>query len=429
MIKKLLSCIGLVASAAVAAPPPSPAWTSDQIRAARPVDPVQALVMEYVLDDFTLCRSLAWQAAGSTFDNDSCYAGPAFRLAELANRRMLRAIIQQSGGKLAPAATGTDAPYWAEQQLSIQDAISDPLVASAGARGMEWRLGNEVVVRTSGDGLPFSEAERQAMARYLARHVDLHPQVRQALLQAGRLPGQIVIERRDLDRKSTEVLTFSNPQRRTVSYPLPPHLVPVLAGRSGTTAAEATGIRQTLLAIAGTAKPPKPGLDELIGRIREAVSAGRSIDAILQFMALSQQYGGELQSDPTQMDKLRALTPLLKPMMAAPEVAELTRASMLAGTTAPSPEREGAARYLADATKLDALPFGTFRYVTHLAAYPCASPAFKDLGEYLYSQFDMPRAWQAWDLGRAVDPLWRGGPMQAVAAYEERVRRTVPSNF
>lgn len=469
----------------------TPDWNSDQVRAARSTSPANALVIEYkreitsagaapqvqsgsvtlagdfvevssqdghALDDFALCRSLTWRAGDAAFANESCYAAPAFRLAELANRRMLRAVLEAAKGTAAKM-SDLAAPYWAEQELAVQDAITDPLVASRTAQGTQWRLGNDVVVRSSG-GFSFSGAERTAVARYLARHLDLHPQVRQALLEAGNFPERLVIERHQLGHPSTEVITFSNPQRRSVNYPLPPHLVSALVMQSRLTTIEGAGLRQTLLAIAGTAKPPKPNMDDLIDRIRTATAEGRNLEAFLHFLVLSQQYGGELQSNPAKMEKLRSLAPSLKAAMAAPEVVEFNNASMLAGSTQPSSQRESAARYLAGANKLDKLPFGTFRYVTfanlvrtsgdaggwdksiaahmpsladcywtHIAAYPWASPAFKDLGDFWYTQFDTAKAWEAWDLGRAVDPSWRGGPMQSVAGLENSVRQAVPSNF
>ncbi len=365
--------------------------------------------------------------------------------------------------RMAIGATGKTAhltvPYWAEQDLAVQDVISDPLVASRTARSTEWRLGKDVVVRTSG-GFAFSPAERKAVARYFARHVDLHPQVRQALLDAGIFPERLVIERHQIGRPSTEVFTFFNPQRRSVSYPLPPHLVSALVMQSQVKTTEGAGLRQALLAIAGTAKPPKRSFSELLDRIKTATAQGRSLEAFLQFLTLSQQYSGELQSDPAKMEKLRSLAPSVRTAMATPEVVDFNRASELAGSPYQSPQREGAARYLAGASKLDTLPFGTFRYVTfanllrntgdtrswdksitahmppladcywtHIAAYPWANGAFKDLGDYWYSQFDTTKAWQAWDLGRAVDPGWPGGPMLAIGSLENRIRQSVPSNF
>jgi len=117
-------------------------------------------------------------------------------------------------------------------------------------------------------------------------------------------------------------------------------------------------------------------------------------------------------------------------------------------------------RYLSNADNLDKIEFGTFRYVTfanlvrisggtkkwdkaifekmpsltdgywkHIAAYPWASNAFKDLGDTWYVQFEAFRAWEAWDLGRAVDPDWPRGSMQSVTKLEQNIRSAMPDNF
>jgi hypothetical protein len=68
-------------------------------------------------------------------------------------------------------------------------------------------------------------------------------------------------------------------------------------------------------------------------------------------------------------------------------------------------------------------------YWKHIAAYPWASPVFKDLGDYRYSRYEMPEAWEAWDLGRAIDPqsdLWM---MREVGQLENKLRQAMPDNF
>ncbi len=63
---------------------------------------------------------------------------------------------------------------------------------------------------------------------------------------------------------------------------------------------EAAGLRQTLRAIAGTAKPPKPSLSELLDHIKVATAQGHSLEAFLEFLTLSQQYIGDLLRIPIE---------------------------------------------------------------------------------------------------------------------------------
>ncbi|EGF90532.1 hypothetical protein ABI_35550 [Asticcacaulis biprosthecium C19] len=212
-----------------------PQSTSDEIRAVRPLR-VPALRLSYTLDqageapqagtvtladDFTavfdedgirvediaICRSLSWKVQAHAFDNDSCYAMPAFRIVELQNRRYLASLmaeIKPSDGK-SPANL---APYWAEQELAVQTDPVDHLVATEAETQIEWRLGKDVVVTTSQRGHAFTEQEKPRVARYFARFVNLHPQVRRAILTSGQWPERIQIESRSTPQATTVVLTF-----------------------------------------------------------------------------------------------------------------------------------------------------------------------------------------------------------------------------
>ena len=157
------------------------------------------------------------------------------------------------------------------------------------------------------------------------------------------------------------------------------------------------------------------------------------------------------QRDADAKKRAIAALAILKPVVATPDFGPFYRATLLAGQKGSEPERETAARYLASATDLDALPYGTFRYVTfanlirfsqnasrwdksifqampnirdcywtHIASHPWSASIFKDLGDFHYSSFDAFHAWQAWDLGRSIDPDWEAGTIKAVAAFEQR---------
>jgi len=144
-----------------------------------------------------------------------------------------------------------------------------------------------------------------------------------------------------------------------------------------------------------------------------------------------------------------------------PAAAALWQTQDLAGNPRATGDRQGAARYLAGATALDRMPFGTFRYLTfanlvrvspesskwdpailklmptplvdnywtHIAAYPWAANAYKDAGDAYFSNYDTPNAWLAYDLGRAVDKEWQSGPMATLAAFEQQLRSTQPDFF
>ena len=413
---------------------------------------------DHVLDDFALCRVLSWKTGESALDNQSCFFMPAFRLSELHNRQAMNRILAAAmDKKTAPASF---APYWAEQELSIQDDASDPLKPQTGPAETDYSLNGHIVVRISATGAAFTADEHREVARYLARRTDLHPQILRAILASGQLPDTVVIERYEADQPQTETLHFSDVSRPMRAYPLPPHLTAAMAADARGDSPQARGLRQVLAALDGTAQPPRPDFDTLMKQLDAAINAKQAMASTMVFQELVSQYGGSLMSDTARMGRLKAILPGLQTMFAEPESASFMAASKLAGDGKPTPQNEAAARYLSRAKDMDGLPFGTYRYVTfanlvrasgdtstwdktiftampslsdcywtHIAAYPWASNIYKDLGDLEYEDYAMDKAWQAWDLARAVDPDWRTGILQSVVKYEDRLRTALPDIF
>lgn len=147
-------------------------------------------------------------------------------------------------------------------------------------------------------------------------------------------------------------------------------------------------------------------------------------------------------------------------MRASPEVAEFMAANDLAADPRATGDREAAARFLTTEAMASA-PFSSFRFVTyanllsgagntrdwdpaiaqkmpkmlvdnywlHVAAYPWASAAYKDVGDVYFRNFQPKEAWEAYDLGRAVDPNWARSPMKDVEAFELQLRAQEPDFF
>ena len=474
-----------------AAPLVSPTAGSDQIRAARTVSAADDLVFTYTrtvtakgrpvsadtgtvilgadftaidqaadhtLDDFALCRVLSWKTGATDVDNQSCFYMPAFRLAELSNRQALNRML--TGAMESKKVPESLAPYWAEQELSVQDAPTDPLKIHTGATTVDYSLNGRVVVRTSLAGTAFAADQRQRVARYLARHVDLHPQVLRAILASGQVPSDIIIERYQADQPNTETLHFTALSHQVRDYPLPPHLTAALVTTAKGDSIEARGLKQALAVMDGTVQPPKPDFETLMGRLEVAVDGKQAMAATLLFQELASEYGGSLLSDATRMARLKAVMPRLQVLFAEPDSARFMQAAELAGDSKATPQNEAAARYLSEAKGLDAMPFGTFRYVTfanlvrasgdisgwdkgifsampalpdcywtHIAAYPWIGNTYKDMGDLAYGDFQLDKAWQAWDLGRAVDSDWRKDTLQSVAEYEDSLRAALPDDF
>lgn len=490
MLKHLMMIAVLAAMPLAAhAVQPTPDWGSDRILTERPTASQDAIVVSYTrtiredsgtettqtgtvtlasdfvdvttgddhwLDDFALCRSLAWTTGKSQIDNASCYAAPAFRLIELGNRKTLNGMLREAASK-KPVSTDL-ANYWPEQELAIQYKPADPLTRRTQPDETQWRLGDEVVVRTGASSFAFTPAERPAVARYFSRHVDLHPQILHALLASGQWPEHLVIERRTPGASSTETLEFSNFQRAAVGYPVPRGLTSTTVIASHEETPRGHALRQAIKVINGSG-PAKPALQTVLDGIVAAAHDQRDLEGTLLFFQMTQLYTGELASA-DGLAHVRTINDSIIAVYRSPASKPFVDASDMAGNSTVGAGPEAAARYLAQATDMDKLAYGTFRYVTyanlarstsdsanwdrsiidavpsladcywlHIAAAPWGANVYTDLGNLSLDDFDVVTAWEAWDIGRAVDPDWQTGVMKSIAEYEGRLRRDAPDSF
>ncbi|QUD89463.1 hypothetical protein [Phenylobacterium montanum] len=466
-----------------------PQWSSDQIRAARPVEPEGALVFDlkteevggktpktttsavtlepsftlvvtgaqHVLYDHRLCRTLIWTEGKPGLHSMSCYAAPAFKTFELTNRRYL-AKITSALGKASPL---DNDPYWAEAELGYQDKPADRLASSRSGDKTEYRLGGEVVARFGGSLGPINDEERRRFIRYLADAQPIHPQLRHDLKQNSDLPARLEVETTALQDKHWIILSLGGLRREQRPYPLPSGLQSDLRlGDGFESPFEAKGVAQALMAIDGTSTIPKPAPDALLDQMETAANQGQNTTALMLFFEYTQQYGVLIKGPdgPRILGRVRAV---LAKIRQDGEVSKFLEANRLAGSSDETGDRQAAARYLAGASALDRLPFGTFRYVTftnlvmmskdasswdkvifstmpprpedefwtHIAAYPWASNAYKDLGDLYLDGFDADKAWLAFDLGRAVDKDWKAGNLRLPAEFEDRLRASQADAF
>jgi hypothetical protein len=77
--------------------------------------------------------------------------------------------------------------------------------------------------------------------------------------------------------------------------------------------------------------------------------------------------------------------------------------------------------------KLGQWPAATALYLQVLQARPRLTGAYKDLGDALYAQSDMPNAWRSWDAGRALVPAHR--LFAGVNRLEQGLLRDYPAFF
>lgn len=476
----------IAALAALAAPlaaGAAPHWTSTQIRAARSVEAEDALVFrmegqlarqdkvqddsstvtlaptfthvvsgaQHTLYDHRLCLVLSWRAGGAV-ESVNCHATLAFKVMELANRNALAPFTRLA----SPALAGIEGE-WAEVELGVQAKPRSVLKQKTAGGVIEHRLGKLVVHRVTPGSERLSQAEAERFGRFLALRGLVHPQARRQIVESALLPARIETDLSAGLPASRWAYTLSAPQRSPVAYPLPAGLPSALrqSVETGTTARD-KGVRRALAVLDGADPEVKPELRALMDGFKTDPSP---LQAYLLFLNLTQQYSAEL--DGANNPLIAEAGDPIRRVLRDPATLRFHNIGGLAGDPQAKGDREAAARFLASWSDMDRLRFGTFRHVTyanllrvsegaaewsadtragmpaqltdnywiHIAAYPWAGNAYKDLGDTHLQAYMTPDAWLAYDLGRAVDPAWRAGTLAQVAAMEAQLARDHPEFF
>jgi hypothetical protein len=459
---------------------PHPLWGSDELRAARGLAEEPALLFDVEaetsrkgvvetetftvtlaptftfvdrgaskhLEDHALCRSASWKDGQQKLDHMNCHAMVGFRRIELANRQMIGRVLAAADRRIVG-----DHAYLSEAELGVEAETARRLGVTRTGQKTEARLGGRRVASIEGTAGGVSADETRRVKRFFSRTEPLHPQVR-VLLPTDTLPAVVAFERKGM-RFGDEhrVLRISNVRRSNVAYPLPQGFSAELGQAVGD---ESTPRQQALArasaVLAGEATKPTP--DFIEAELRAAVEAGRGLHGLLLLIELSQLYPDvSLRGDPL-MARLSEL------MRASDDVAQFMTANRLAGDPKAVGDRQAAAHFLTTKAMTSA-PFNSFRYVTyanllsgagdtkewdpaiaqsmpktlvdnywlHVAAYPWASGAYKDVGDAYFRMYQPQDAWAAYDLGRAIDPNWAKGPMKAIETFELQLRAQEPDFF
>ena len=475
-----------LALAVLAASPSSalPFWGSDEVRAARALAPQPALVLDFslsdaaagkpagpqqgtialaanfnhkaaggdhVIDDYALCKTLRWNETERRLSSLNCHALPAFLINELGNRLMLAKVLAAADLK----EHGDLGPIWTEMELGLAGQEPAPLKVRTVGDRTEYLHGSTVAASVSGDAGAASPYEMARLVRLLARHLPMHPQIRADIAKRGSLPARIEVRYASLGvPPRTTVMTLANLRRETIAYPLPAGLTSSLRAEAANDPTDrGAAIRRALTVLDSGGRDGPPSLASLSTRVK---ASRDPVEALMLFLNITQQYGGAMRSDPALLD---AIIPKIRASLQDQRAAQFWQANALSGDAKAPGDREAAAKYLAGAKSLDALPFGTFRYVTyanlatmtkssdqwpveirsampqnlvdnywrHIAVYPWAANAYMDAASTYV--FDPSNAWLAYDLGRAIDPQWRTSVLGGVVKYEQHLEATLPDFF
>jgi tetratricopeptide (TPR) repeat protein len=365
----------------------------------------------------------------SEYVEESLFAEPAFRTAELRNRLMLGAAWTEA--KINKTKNPFDR-FEVESTLAVEklgpDAAADAptiKVETAGNTTVFLHDGQWVVKLTPSKSALAGPAAA-AFTRLLAYEARIHPQVRRKIVEAGAVPETLEFRFQNPPQAYTVTWTLRKVAEVEVEdLPLSKELKPA-ADAGGPLAAilaevkkgHAPPTRQAAEAYARSALAEKKYLDAMLATIEDQLRSG---DPAVE--PLMREIGSSAQTDP----QLRLF---LDGMMASQNPKTAAQALQKFDAIDRTALKKG---YVIDIMRANALTALGRRkeardlFLSVLKANPFIAGAYKDLGELYADAYQMPLAWRCWDAGRQINPNLP--LLQDVTKREQWLQENLPDFF
>ncbi len=388
------------------------------------------------------------------FYNNSLFAPAAFVERELKKRANLRDAIQRAGitADKAPPNLKT---FWIESDLGAEvdrDAPLDLERIDHEDGSVSVLFEGEVVATWSLSQIPLTLAQQQTLRLFMQYHLKLHPRLRRALLEKGKLPAQIRYQRFKGDRRMEESVRLALSQRRRAAYPLARDLSPRPEPRPD--ASFERELYPVMVAAAFGQQGAGPTVfPSYLAEARAAIGRGALFEAWLTLMEATLHYlprsafcpegtaGGSecigrqvVEEVLLKDERIRQLQTALALEQRAGKPEELIeRLGRIS--------RDGISKgYLLDVFRGNALskrPDLTETYgldptaliSSGILASPYVPSFYKDLGDHFARRLDFARAFLCWDLGRSLPDGATNESLFQINALEADLERRFPEFF
>jgi tetratricopeptide (TPR) repeat protein len=350
--------------------------------------------------DFKNRRRIAIDEAAKFYVDYSLYDTVGFRKIELKNRAGLNQMLAKANAAVAPG-LAVDR----EQELSIADDAATVIDESSAGATREFSSGGRIIARISTKGAKVGAADAARFAQFLRYTQMGHPQILAKLAQGGLIPDRLSFsviglkETRTVNIVVDKVNTIAPPAYDLHGYTrrqavAPAAWIDVLLDRmAALTPQQLQALRAAHACDTAADYREDQLLDTVLGRMECPLATG---EAMLPFT-------------PEQQEQLRAAGELRLMFASTQPGAQketLSSVEVLAGLRKQAPRKaymlklfEANNRLRLGQRKESLQLFGEV-----LEANPLLAGAYKDLGDWLLTQFDPARAWRCWDIGRRLAP-------------------------
>jgi hypothetical protein len=357
---------------------------------------------ETIVYDFASRRRSVIDRRTNTRVDYSLYDTVGFRASELRNRNMLRGVLTA-----AKVDESSMAQVQNEHSLAVQDKPSAPLQFKTEGTSQVFYAGPKVMFQRGVRLMSVSPGEAQMFAQLIRYRFGGHPQILSVLAQALSIPEKLSLVTYDVGGTTTHTLVVRNVHSNNVQK-VDVSALPMRPASGSDNPVDQALDRAAALTPDDLSNARQRSKDELETALRE----GRGLDAflgIVEWTLMTGEAAAPLNADQQRQiqanDVVRRLTVALSAKSkddlakAIVEIADIgqkatTKAHVLrifeANNRAMLGDRGAAKRLFLDVLKSN----------------PYIAGVYKDLGDNLFVEYDMPRAWRCWDIGREMAPAF-----------------------
>ncbi|MFT7773133.1 hypothetical protein [Roseateles sp.] len=355
---------------------------------------------ETIVYDFASRKRSVIDKRTKTRVDYSLYDTVGFRVYEFRNRSVL-------GGALSASKVDDSAMAQVdnEHNLAVQDKPSSPLRVTTEGTDEVFYAGPKVMFRQGVRLMPASTTEARMFAQLIRYTFGGHPQILSALAQANSIPKNLSLVTYDVGGTTTHTVTVrsvSSNNGRTIDA----SALPIRPASGSDNPVDQALDRAVAFTPHDLSNARQRSKDELDTALRE----GRGLDAflgIVEWTLMTGEAPAPLNADQQKLVKANDAVRRLTVALSAKSKDDLSKAVVDIADVAKSATTKAYVLRIFEANNramLGERGAAQKLFLEVLKSNPFIAGVYKDLGDNMFVDFDMPRAWRCWDIGRKIAP-------------------------
>ncbi|QQR59221.1 MAG: hypothetical protein IPG59_06950 [Candidatus Melainabacteria bacterium] len=349
--------------------------------------------------DFEKKRIFKADPKAKTYEEHSLYLVSASKHAEAANRAELTKILKESNSEVTDAFDPFNSGCELGMIVPGQEENPGITVAEKG-NTVEYSYKGKVVTSVVlGDPLP--ESMLAMMEKFYVYNCNVHPFIRKDLLTRKRVPKELNIEMSTRSANNTIKMVLKNSDGAAPSLDLgSDYKISFAKGLPLSGLQERIYIKKEI--------PVLPKKQESFAEAKTLVAKKEPVDALLTMINYSLCTGEQAVAESNDIMNATKKDPIVKKLqenLRPTSKAGAVASYKILNTIDSTKFKKG---YVIEVLKanVESLAGGnpSARFIYALNSNPALVYAYKDLGTYYFSRYDVQNAWDAFDLGRKIKP-------------------------